>query len=363
MIQKMARGLIILAGIALLVDSAVGRQPMTTADKITVRLKDGATKNYEGNLVFAATGLQIQGPDKKMIALVNPNDIVKIVPGDLPGIERGDMFKLIGLEDKKTKADYTAAKLGYEDMKKKAAAAPAGTKRYIDYKIALMNSRIADETGYDEGWRQVGLEAAKGWGDFIANYPTGYEIWPASLASARAYAELGKFEEAARVWNRLTKKESNLPANLVLEAKINEIDAQVRTKTGAATAVGSASALIGSAPAGPMKDKLTIYEAAAKVLNGGDLATGVKTIEGVIAATKDSATRGVAYSMLGEIYRDAGRPRDAMWAFLWVETVYNADKDEAFRAMCRLADVFKTQMDDDKVRAYQEKLRRARGNF
>jgi hypothetical protein len=31
--------------------------------------------------------------------------------------------------------------------------------------------------------------------------------------------------------------------------------------------------------------------------------------------------------------------------------------------MCRLADVFKTQMDDDKVRAYQEKLRRARGNF
>lgn len=364
MILKMARALVVLAGITLLIDSAIGRQPTAAVDKITIRNpKDGTTKNVEGSLVFAPTGLQIIGPDKKLITVVSPNDVLKVVPSDqMAGVERSEVLKLIGLEDKKTKADYTAAKLGYDDMKKKSAAAPAATKRYIDFKLALVNSRIADETGYDEGWKQLATDAAKGWGDFVATYPTGYEVWPASRSGARIYAELGKFEEVARIWNRLTKKDVNLPGDLLLEAQMQEIDAQIRTKTGAATAVGTAKNLMATAP-GTAKDKLAIYEAAANVMSGGDLAAGVKTIEDKIAATKDSATRGVGYSMLGELYRDAGRTRDAMWSYLWVETVYNADKEEAFKAMARLVDVFKTQQDEDRVRVYQEKLRRARGNF
>lgn len=363
MIRQAARAFVILAGITLLIDSAVGKQPTAAVDKITVRDKTGAPKNYDGNLVFAPTGLQIVGADKKLLAIVSPNDILKIVPSEqLAGVERTEVLKLIGLEEKKTKADYSAAKLGYEDMKKKAAAAPVATKRFLDYKIALMNSRIADETGYDEGWKQVGIDAAKNWGDFVAEYKTGYEVWPATRYSARAFSEVNRFDEVARAWNRLTKKEVGLPGDLLLEAQIQEIDAQIRSKNGAATAVGAASALIGTAQ-GAAKDKLVIYEAAAKTISGGDMAAGIKAIEGVIAGTKDSATRGVGYSMLGEIYRNADRPRDAMWAYLWTETVYNADKEEAFKAMCRLADVFKTQGDEEKAKAYQEKLRRARGNF
>ena len=67
--------------------------------------------------------------------------------------------------------------------------------------------------------------------------------------------------------------------------------------------------------------------------------------------------------MLGELYLAAGKPREAMWAFLWVETVYNADKDEAFKAVCRLVEAFKAQMDDDRARGYREKVRRFRSTF
>jgi hypothetical protein len=273
------------------------------------------------------------------------------------------MFGLLSSEDKKTKADYTAARLGFMDMKKKAAAAPERTKRFLDFKLAQLTNRIADETGYDEKWQDVANEAAKGWTEFIAEYKTGYEVWAAARSATRLYTELNKYDDVARTWNRMTKKEVGLPADLLLEAQMQEIDAQIRSKTGAATAQVAADALEKTAPAGTSKDKLAIYSLAAKAIAGGDAASGVKAIEEKINATKDAGTRGVGFGMLGELYMAAGRPRDAMWAYLWVETVYNVDKDEAFKAMCRLVEVFQAQMDDDRVRMYQDKLRRARGNF
>lgn len=366
MIRQVARGLVVLAGITLFVEAVDGRQPVTAPDKISVRdKKDGSIKNYEGTLVFAPAGLQIVGPDKKTLAVVSPSDVVKVVPGEMAGVDRGEVLRLVGLEDKKTKADYAAARLGYVDLKKKAGAAPAGSKKYLDFKLSLMASRIADETAYDEDWSKLGAEAADNWTGFVNDYKTGYEAWYATRAAARIYAEMNKFNDVARTWKQMTKKDSGLPADLLLEAQMQEIDAQIRTRTGAAAAQVAAADLLKTAPAGAAKEKLTVYEAAAKAIAGGDSLAGVKPIEAVIAATKDPAVRAVAFSMLGEIYLTAAppKPRDAMWAFLWVETVYSADKDEVFKAMCRLVEVFKSQQDDDRVRLYHDKLRRARTNF
>lgn len=366
MIRLVARGLVVLVGITLFVEAVSGRQPATAPDKISVRdKKDGSVKVYDGTLVFAPTGLQIVDATKKTVATVSPSDVVKVVPGEMAGVERGEVLRLVGLEDKKTKADYTAARLGYVELKKKAGAAPAGTKRFLDYKLTLMSSRIADETGHDEDWAKVANEAATNWGGFVDEYKTGYEVWYATRAAARIYAEMNKFNDVARTWKQVTKKEANLPADLLLDAQLQEIDAQIRTKGGAAAAQVAAEGLLKTAPAGVAKDKLTVYAAAAKAIAGGDSLSGVKPIESVIAATKDATVRAVAFSMLGELNLAAvpPRPRDAMWAFLWVETVYTADKDEVFKAMCRLGEVFKLQQDDDRVRLYQDKLRRARGNF
>ena len=49
-----------------------------------------------------------------------------------------------------------------------------------------------------------------------------------------------------------------------------------------------------------------------------------------------------------------------MWAFLAVETLYNTDKEEVFKALVRLAQLFKLQIDEDHERLYREKIRRYR---
>ncbi len=345
-------------------------QPPDTPPKIVVRdKKDGTNKTYDGNLKFGPTGFQIVSADnKKVLATIAPGDLVKYTPGELPGLERGIVLAQISLEDKKTKKDYETAKLGYEDMRKKSASVPEPSKRYLDFKIAMMATKVADESADDEGWATLADAAAKTWTGFLGDYKTGWEVWPAAKTNARLLVEvhrsddskMNKYDEIARLWRNIAKT-AELPTDLKAEATIQEIDAQMRTGKGFPQTQAEAAAA--AAAPGPTKDQLEIYVLAAKGANDRDYAAKIKEIEEKIEKTKDATVRGVGYGMIGELQLLAGKPRDAMWAFLWVETVYNADRDDAFKAMCRLVEVFRAQGDEDRVKSYREKIRRTRSNF
>jgi hypothetical protein len=356
--RQAVRGFLALAALTGFVQATLGQ---ATPDRVYIRNKDGTTKSMEGELKFGAAGFQVVGTDKKALP-VSFADVVKVAPGELQGADRGTILALISAEEKKTKEEYAKARLAYEKLQKDTLSAPARTQRYVAFKLAQTINRIADETGHDENWVEVATEASKAWDAFINEHKGNWEVWPAAQARARINAELGKFDEVARTWNRLTKPDAGLPPDLLLEAKIHEIDAQIRSKNVSVAQVSAAEALK-TAPPGVSKEKLAIYDLAAQGLNSTDPLSKVKAMEDKIAATKDRGVLGVAYSMLGELYLAGNRPRDAMWAFLWVETVYNADRDEAFKAMCRLLEVFKLQGDDDRVKAYQDKLRRNRVTF
>jgi hypothetical protein len=364
MIRSAARGAAVLAAVAAVLPAAGRQPPAGPADKVVVAQKGGATKTYDGYLKFGPTGLQVQGADGKVLATVAPADVLKATPADFGGVDAGAVREAEKAEEKKTKADYEKAHAAYRDLRSKAAAAPERVQRYLAYKAALTKARAADETGYDEGWAKEADEAARGWADFVAANKGGWEVWPATRAAARVYAELGKYNEAASAWSRLAKKDSEVSPDLRLEAGIQQVDAQVRAKA-YAPAAQAAKALLGSTPAPPAqaRDRLAILEAAAGAAASADYAKGLKDVADLVAKTKDPLVRGVGHGMLGELYLAAGKPRDAMWEFLWVETVYSADRDEAFKAMGQAKAAFKAQGDEDRERQYQEKLRRARGSF
>ncbi len=357
MTRQAVRWLVALFAVTLLLDTALGQN---NPERITIRNKDGTTKGYDGELKFGPTGFQIVSADKKVLVNnVAPDDVVKIAPGDYAGVDRAVILGLNTAEEKKTKAEYEKARLGYTELLKKTLTAPEKTKRFVEYKLALMATRVADETSYEEKWTEIATEAANAWNSFIGNYKGSWEVWPAAKHGARIYAELNKFDEAARMWGRLAKADAGLPPDLRQEAAMQEIDCQIRSKAYANAQV-AAEALGKAAGPGPVKDKLAMYELAAKALGGSDPVSAVKAIEAKLAATKDSGVRSVGYSLLGELYLAANRPRDAMWSYLWVETVFNTDRYEAFKAMCRLKEVFRVQGDEDRVRAYEDKLQRTR---
>ena len=91
-------------------------------------------------------------------------------------------------------------------------------------------------------------------------------------------------------------------------------------------------------------------------------------IEALIAKSKDLAARGAGYSALGEVFVRHGLWRDAMWAFLWVDVVYNQDRDEQIKAVHRLVQIFTVlkekekvgDADKDRADLYRERLPRIR---
>lgn len=355
MIRQAARGALALVLVAAVLDSAgFGRQG--TADKVSYRdKKDGTIRTVDGELKPGPAGFQVVEKGK-VNATVAGNDIVRVVPGDLPGLERTtDVLPMLALEDKK---DYTKARDGYLALQKKVANPQEKTRRYLEFKVATLAAKVADDTADDANWQAKADEAVTLLGQFLTAYPTGWEAWPVGRTEARLQFESGKFQEAARTWAKLAASK-DLPADLKQDAALQEIDALIRGKR-----AGDASARIGellkSAPAGPVKEKLAVYQAAAKAVEGGSPDEGAKLLQAEVEKTKDPAVRAVAYSMLGEVYMAADRPRDAMWAFLWVEVVYNQDRDEVAKAMSRIADSFKAQGDDDRHKASREKLRRFR---
>ena len=168
------------------------------------------------------------------------------------------------------------------------------------------------------------------------------------------------FEEAARTWGKVAKT-ADLAADLKQEAVIQEIDTKIRARQ-LADAKGLLDEAMKTAPAGAVKDRLNILQLAQKFGDNPNPAEGVAAIEAEIAKTKDPLVRATGYGILGELYLAAEKPRDAMWQFLWVEVVYNQDRDEVIKTLARLSDTFRIQGDEDRARQYREKARRLRGS-
>ena len=365
MIRMATRGVVLLAAIALVLDTAAGKQG-GNPDKIYVRDKTGAVKSYEGSLKFSPAGYQIVNPEtNKAQTVVSPADIVKVVPGELAGVDRNSILLQVAQEEKKTRKDYEAVRLVYGEMLQKAASAPPKTREYLSFKKALMGTRILDEADDDDFSKQID-PLTKEWNLFLSEYKTGWEIWPAARINARLLTELGKFKEVDALWRQMGAKDVELPADLKQEAILQMIDAQIRSGgTGYASAKQAADAELKAVKdlSNSTREKLAIYSRTGQVeasAGADELAAAVKEIEERVAASKEPSVRGVGYGMIGELYLAANKPRDAMWAFLWVETVYNQDKDEVLKAMVRLEQIFKAQMDDDREKSYKEKIRRFR---
>lgn len=357
--RQAIRCLILLGLLTLAADSTVRGQ--TIHDKVTVRdRKDGSLKTYDGQFRVSPAGFQVFGGEKadKVVATVAPDDVVKVAIGDLPGIDRA---VILGNNAKEDKKDYDGARVSYQDLLKKSSAAPEKSKRFLEYKIAYLNNKIVDDLD-EKSWKPKAEDAVKVWGAFLQDYKSGWELWPAVRHCTRLQIELGKFDDAARTWSRLSKN-ADMPPDAKLEAAIQEVDLQIRSKAYSA-ALTSAGELLKTA-AGPKKDRLAIYEIAAKAGGDGKPLDGIDKIKAEMEKTKDPSVHATGFSMMGELYlADGKKLRDAMWMFLWVETVVNQDKDEAFKAVSRLADLFETHlMDEDQARKYREKLKRIRGTF
>ncbi|AWM35636.1 hypothetical protein GobsT_66810 [Gemmata obscuriglobus] len=357
--------------------AATARAQNANPDTIEIRnRKDGTTKSYRGYLKVGPAGFQVLTGDKldKASEPIAPDDIVKVTVGDLPNIKTEVLAAVREKEDaalkvkgnKSATKEYADAVTAYRELGK-ASGLPDRTKRYLDFKVVSLNQRPVDEMDAadpagKEAWGKAADKVAADWKDFISTYNAagkmGWEVWSAARIATRVQTERGKYDEAASVWGSL-RRSKELPADARLEAGLQEIDFQIRAKAYSNASLSAADPDMQKAT-GSRKERLAVYELAAKAGGEGKPLDGVDKIKAAMDKTKDPTVHAAGYAMMGELYLAAGKPRDAMWMFLWVETVVNQDKDEVFKAIARLTELFDAQTDEDQSKKYREKIKRFR---
>lgn len=74
------------------------------------------------------------------------------------------------------------------------------------------------------------------------------------------------------------------------------------------------------------------------------------------AVGDDTRSRAAIHLVRGDYYRLAQQPKEAMWEYLWVDTVYMNDRQQQGRALYFLVDVFDKLGDPAKARDCKDRL-------
>ncbi len=336
------------------------------AQKDRVRYRDaGKEIEQEGDVVEQPTGIEITGADKKKKTILG-TDILRVdyttlelFKLDIGKIEGGD-----GLKDPGKAAAFYADKL-----KTLPANGPEKTKRFLNFREVYWTGKFADSKIDANDFKTEAKKAADKMTAFVKTNNKTWEQWTVARSAARLYAELGDWVGTETVL-KLLAVVPNAPAELKYDVKtallgysvwlgkysdstvmLAELDGDTKSTPSAAEAV----AVYKLAMPYFYEKPVDASDSAAMTQRKTKLAELSKKIDDAVTKAKFPSTRSVAYGLLGELYSINQMPREAMWNFLWVDAVYNQNRDEQVMAVNRLVNVFTVlgEKDGDKARAMQ----------
>ena len=333
-----------------------------SSDKIRYRDAEGKIIDDAGELKESTKGIEWTNSGKKNVS-ITPDQVLKVEPSTLVGVTASELLNARSQED--ANPGKAAAAYG-ELLKKVGPTAPDRTRRVLTHLEAVqtvraVNAKVGKEFDAEAGKAAEKMNAAaklagKSW-----------EVWPASKTVARLYAELGDFSKATAVLGALAAV-PELPKDLRIEANLLEAAMALRGKN--ASAARNLLDRLGAEkefPAvGPARDRLTVMKIAAGITVPSTSSTtpapadAVKTLQAAIDDAKEPSAKGIGHLVLGDLYAAHGQPREALWIYLTVDVVHNADKDDQIAALRRLIPLFEALGDKEKAELFREKLPRIR---
>lgn len=387
------------ASAALTTHTATGQPLSGETDRLIYRdrAKDGKLEVVVGELKESAAGVEVYGADKKLKQTISPADMVRIEYSNLKNVER-DVYAQANQLDAGT--DAAKAYAAFDNLVLKAGPAPdERTKRVLTFRKLITAVRANDaksaadvETvkaagdfasaakAADDKYKAAAAILAKELADFSRKYAKNWECWPTARTACRLLAEIGKPDEAALLAKELGDNAALAP-DLRTDARLIEVGYQLMTagRGGASAALAEARkaeatmtdrqkekvAILAEVLALPEPEvidaKLTAEEAAARAAAAAKkVRDAVAKVEAAIGKAKDPTARAAGYNAIGEAFLRHGLPRDAMWAFLWVDVVYNQDKDEQLKALDRLVLVYKATGEEEREKLFRERLAKSR---
>ncbi len=242
--------------------------------------------------------------------------------------------------------DRAAALKGYRELLPRLTDDRA--RRHVRFRVAALLAETA------EGDVRRSAEAKAALSQFLKEYPRSWQV----LACADLLAGLQTVDgdwKAARQTYRGVLASPDLPADARRELELREAETLVQGKefTEAEKKMRALAAGLPEDSAQAVAIQVALAECQAAAGKGEEAARG---LEQLIPRIPDPALRARAYNTLGDCHRAAGRPRDALWDYLWVDVIYHQDRREHARALYHLARLFAEFKDEGRAREYRKKL-------
>jgi tetratricopeptide (TPR) repeat protein len=238
---------------------------------------------------------------------------------------------------------------------------PAG--RHIQFRIAMLRALVAEESsGRPEEEAKARLsEAVTALKKFKADHPNCWQLTPCVRQLANLQLDGGDTKAALATMEELAGN-PDLGAESKEEVELQVVDLLLRGKDYEA-AEARVGRLLARLPAGsPNKARLEVIQVGCTALRDPARLTAVAgKLQAIIEDKgKEPYLKALAYNVLGDCYQAANQKREALWSYLWVDVVYNQDKQEHVKALDRLVRLFAELKDDGRSKYYEDRLRRTR---
>ncbi len=236
----------------------------------------------------------------------------------------------------------------------------------VDQKT-LTNDGMKQDYAYCLAYAKVKLVLAGG-GDaadaekellnFIKNFKTSYHYYEICEVYGDLMVQQSRFEDAKKSYAVLAKApwpEYSLKATVALGmAEINEKKAD-SAKANFESVIASTD----NSPQAERQKSIAKIGLALCLVDEKKFDEAIKTLEQIAreAGSEDSSFQALVYNSLGNAYDQAGKPRDAVLAYMHTDILFSAARSEHIKALMELAKLWKKIQRTDRAEDVAKRLK------
>lgn len=224
-------------------------------------------------------------------------------------------------------------------------------KQDIEFYQAYAAGRLA------EGGSGEVLDAGRKLNNFVRSYPNSHHFLDASEMMGDLLMVSGRFEPAQKQYAELAKAPWGDYKMRAAVALGRSLQAQGK-QPDAIQQFDAALAMGDDGPDAANQKLAATLGRAISLAETGKVEESVNAIEKVILDTdpQEKSLQARAHNALGKCYEKAGRSKDALFAYLYVDIIYNTVPDAHAEALSHLVSLWRKIGQDDRSRETREVL-------
>jgi tetratricopeptide (TPR) repeat protein len=281
--------------------------------------------------------IQSESPSEVVVKLGNNTTSVPV--GDIASVHYDGQPASMALAEAKESANQLAEAA---DLYKKAAADAAG-KPLIEQAARFRQAQLIAELAMGDPGRAA--EAVALLDTAVKAYPNSRHVVAALDALARLQLQKGDFAAVERTIADMARLPQSADRAAVLRARLFD------KKGDHDKAIAEYDRLIQGSEAGSVRQREARLAKAESLVAAKKFAEAEADLRAVIQAApaEDAQAQSAAYNALGDCLRAAGKPKDALLAYLHTDLLYSKDKEQHPRALAQISKLWRDLKRDDRA--------------